>query len=52
MENKEYLVDLITEYLFKSNDEYGFRHLAKVDAINIMEIIRRNYDTKQQRSKD
>jgi len=45
VENEEHLIDLITEYLFKSNDEYGFRYLAKVDAINIMEIIRRNYDT-------
>lgn len=38
---RSYMVDIIAEFLWKSNGEYGFKHLAKTDAEDLLTIIER-----------
>lgn len=39
MKNKEYIIDLVAEFLFKNNDEYGLKAIAREDAEKIVDII-------------
>jgi len=36
---REYMVDLIAEFLWNSNDEYGFKKYAKEDAENLLTML-------------
>jgi hypothetical protein len=36
---REYIVDLIAEFLWKSNDDYGFKKYAKEDAENLLIML-------------
>lgn len=40
---RSYMVELIAEFLWKSNEEYGFKRLAKEDAEKILKIIEDNH---------
>jgi hypothetical protein len=36
---RSYVLELLTDFLFKNNEEYGFKKFAKKDAENIINLI-------------